>query len=88
MEIVALALAAGIQVHPSINTQADAARALGVTRAAMSKRVREWRDDLGLRSVHMRSDETRQRCRQAQLRGHWRRQRAARALGVPLADIF
>jgi hypothetical protein len=77
LEIVALSLAAGIQVHPTINSMTDAALALNVTRAAISKRVRYWRDTLGLRSAHMRSEETREACRQAQLRNHWRRRKSA-----------
>ena len=72
-ELIAAALAFGISPMPGVDDQTGAARVLGVTRAALNKRVQYWRDTLGMRSVYMRSERTRERCRTAQLKDHWRR---------------
>ena len=72
LDLIAIGLAFGI-TFPGINCQTDAARVLGLTRAAVNKRVMHWREFFDVISMQSRSEQTRARCAQSQILNHWRR---------------
>lgn len=78
ISIHGLAFACGLDQACGLGSQADAARRLGVTRAAVGKLTSKWRDVLGMNfSYFTRSPETRQNCSEAQSENHWRHRKHA-----------
>ena len=73
MDVNALAIVAGLDQACALGSEADVARRLNVTRAAVSKCVQKWRDTLGYAvNKFARTEDNRLACSQAQLRNHWR----------------
>ncbi len=73
MDVHGLAFAAGLDQAFTLGSEADAARRLKVTRAAVCKNVGKWRNTLGYSVTKFtRSDRNRENCREAQLNDHWR----------------
>lgn len=63
----ALAFAAGLDQVCMLGSASNAAARLGVTRAAMTKAINKWCDELGLRIAKFsRPERTRQNCAKAQ----------------------
>jgi hypothetical protein len=72
--LVALCFATGLNRINHFNTLADAAEALGVSRASISRLQIYFRNFLGLRkNEHSRKDETCLRYQNDKLTNHWRR---------------
>lgn len=62
----ALAFATGLDQVGMLGSASAAAVRLGVTRAAMTKAINKWRDELGVFSRYSRSERTREACAKAQ----------------------
>ena len=60
-----LCTALGISIGPQIVSEADIARATGLTRAAVSLMSNELRDQFGIITHNNRSEENRKRCKKA-----------------------
>ena len=61
-----LAQSLGVDLGKALQTEADIARATGLTRSAVSLIVNELRDQFGLINKNNRTERNRQRCKQAQ----------------------
>ena len=76
LDLNSLALATGLDQALNLGSEAEVARRLGVTRAAVCKAVGKWRDTLGYSPTKFtRSEDNRRNCSEAQSKDHWRRRK-------------
>jgi hypothetical protein len=80
LELNCLAIAAALDSKSEERSQAELARKLKISRAAVSKNVGKWKDFLGYTVTKFtRNDQNRKNCSDAQTQNHWRDERPNKA---------